>query len=110
MGLITSAYDHYIYSSCIRDPSNPLNAPTSVPLAINIYVDDFVLFSASINTEAKVQIILTRIILKDSLTHFTWHVSDDALDVHCNQASFAHKLVERFSMDKCATSPTPTPY
>ncbi len=42
--------------------------------------------------------------------HFTWIGNEDSLDVHLNQAGFARNLLERFGMDKRATSPISTPY
>ena len=43
-GLHQNAYDQHLFTSSIIDPSNPADTPSSVPLTLGLYVDDFVYF------------------------------------------------------------------
>jgi len=45
IGLIPNAHDPCFYTGFIHDPHNPSTPPSSAPLSIGLYVDDFVYFS-----------------------------------------------------------------
>jgi hypothetical protein len=51
LGLIPSAQDPFLYSGFIRDPNDPLGLPSSKPLSMGLYVDNFVYFLEDLAVE-----------------------------------------------------------
>ena len=119
MGLRPNAYDPCVFSGFISDPNDPADSPTSIPITVGIYVDDFVYFSTSDEVEAKFENILQHLIPVDFMgvvewflgIHFNWHQSSDGeVEVHLNQSGFARNLVESFNMHLRPRSPLASPY
>ncbi len=44
IGLTPSSYDPCLYSGFVQDPKDPFGSPSSTPLSMGLYVDDFVYF------------------------------------------------------------------
>lgn len=119
LGLKRNIYDPCLYTGFLRDPLHPDEPPSTVPITLGLYVDDFVFFSESDAVEARFQRLLSSRLSVDFMgdvewflgIHFTWkqHL-DGHLSVHMNQAGFAANLVERFGYHKRAPSPLATPY
>ncbi len=53
VGLKQNAYDLCLFSGNIIDPLDPSDSPSSSPLTLGLYVDDFVYFLANPEVEAK---------------------------------------------------------
>ena len=53
VGLKQNAYDSCLFSGNIIDPSDPYDSPSSSPLTLGLYVDDFVYFLADPAVQAK---------------------------------------------------------
>jgi hypothetical protein len=58
IGLQQNAYDPCLFTSHIVDPSDPLDSPSSSPLTLGIYVNNFVYFSEDPAVEAKFEHLL----------------------------------------------------
>jgi hypothetical protein len=94
-----------------KDPDDPTSVPSSAPLSLGLYVDDFVCFSENPAVEALFCCLLSAHCKVDFMgivewflgIHFYWRISSSAVLVHLNQSSFAANLVESFFWD-----PTPT--
>jgi hypothetical protein len=44
IALTPSSYNHCLYSGFVQDPKDPSGSPSSTPLSMGLYVDDFVYF------------------------------------------------------------------
>jgi hypothetical protein len=53
-----NAYDSYLFTSFIVDPSNPADTPSSVPLTVGLYVEDFVYVSKDPLVKENLQCLL----------------------------------------------------
>ena len=58
IGLQQNAYDPCLFSGNIIDPSEPINSPTSSPLTLGLYDDNFVYFLADPAVEEKFEQLL----------------------------------------------------
>ncbi len=58
LGLRQNAYNPCLFSGHVVDPSDPADTPSSDPLILGLYVDDFVYFSANSEVEAQFQRLL----------------------------------------------------
>jgi hypothetical protein len=58
VGLKQNSYDPCLFSGNIIDPTDPSDYPSSSPLTLGLYVDDFVYFSADPAVEAKFERLL----------------------------------------------------
>jgi hypothetical protein len=102
----------------IFNPSDPANTPSSDPLTLGLYVDDFVYFSAISEMEAKFQCLLKQHIKFNYMgmvewflgTHFQWSVTPAVVKVHLSQTGFASHLVEENNIHHCNITPNATPY
>ena len=102
LGLQQNAYDPCLFSGNILDPSDPLNSPSTSPLTLGIYVDDFVYFSEDPEVEAKFLCLLQEEVTADFMgsvewflgRHFQWMVTPDLIQVHLSQTGFASHLVK----------------
>ena len=119
MGLRPNSQDPCVFSGFVRDPDDPSDNPSSVPLTVGLYVDDFVYFSSADEVEAKFQRILGRLLPVDFMgdvewflgTHFLWHTSEEGhVDVHMNQAGYARNTAERFGRADRSITPDATPW
>jgi hypothetical protein len=118
MGLRPNPSDPCLFTGYIIDPTNPSVPPSTAPLTLGLYFDDFVYFSPVDSVETKYQEILSNLIAVDFMgivewflgTHFSWSITPSIVKVHMNQAGFAANLAERFQVDAKTPSPTITPY
>ena len=118
MGLVRNPYDPCVYSGFVSDPDDPSDSPSSEPLVLGLYVDDFVYFSASDEVEAKFQRILSKMIDVEFMgvvewflgTQFTWRRDKSETACHMCQAGFSRNLVEQFGRADKMMSPDATPY
>ncbi|EJK52060.1 hypothetical protein THAOC_28710, partial [Thalassiosira oceanica] len=102
----------------LRDPSNPSAPPSSVPLTLGLYVDDFVFFSESDEVEARFERLLGEQVPVDFMgvvewflgIQFSWSVTPDLVRVHLCQAGFAANLVESYDYHLKRPTPDATPY
>jgi hypothetical protein len=86
----------------VRDPSNILTVPLTVPLLLGLYVDDFVYFSEDPAVECLFERLLQECVKVDFMglvewflgIYFSWHFTSSRVDVHLNQTGFAANLVE----------------
>ena len=118
IGLRPSLEDPCLYTGFIVDPSNPSAAPSSSPLSLGMYVDDFVYFSADPAVEDLFCRLLRERCKVDFMgivewflgVHFSWRITPASVDVHMNQSGFATNLVESFARQERDRTPTATPY
>jgi hypothetical protein len=118
IGLTPSSYNPCLYSGFVQDPKDPSGSPSSTPLSMGLYVDDFVYFSEDPAVKALFK-RLTRKRITDNFMglvewflciHFSWRIAKSTVDVHMNQSGFAANLVEQFCRDKWEHTPDATPY
>ena len=118
LGLQQNAYDPCLFSGHVIDPSDPTDSPTSSPLTLGLYVDDFVYFSDDPAVEAKFERLLKHYSTVDFMgtvewflgTHFQWLVTPDVVKVHLSQTGFASHLVEENDVHLRNITPDATPY
>ncbi len=118
IGLHSSLEDPCLYTGCIIDPNNPTATPSSVPLSLGLYVDDFIYFSEDPNVEALFCCLLSERCQFDFMgivewflvVHFSWRITPNSVTVHLNQSGFAANLVESFFRESRDPMPTATPY
>jgi hypothetical protein len=118
LGLQQNAYDPCLFSGHVIDPSDPTGSPTSSPLTLGLYVDDFVYFSDDPAVEATFERLLKQYSTVDFMgtvewflgTHFQWLVSPDVVKVHLSQTGFASHLVEENDVHLRNITPDATPY
>jgi hypothetical protein len=118
IGLTPSSYDPCLYSGFVQDPKDPSVSPSSMPLSMGLYVDDFVFFLKDPADEALFKCLLREWIKVDFKglvewflgIHFSWRITKSTVDVHINQSGFAANLVKRFCRDKWDHTPDATPY
>ena len=60
-----NARDPCVFSGFVRDPEDPSDSPSAVPLTVGLYVDDFVYFSVSDEVEAKFERLLSKLVPVD---------------------------------------------
>ena len=65
MGLRPNLYDPCVYSGFVVDPDDDSDSPSTIPLTLGLYVDDFVFFSASDDVESKFERIISRLLEVD---------------------------------------------
>ena len=90
IGLQQTAYDPCLFSNHITDPSDLLKLPTSSPLALGIYLDDFVYFSKDPGVEAKFECLLEQYAMVNFMgmvewffgTQFQWLVTPGLVQLH----------------------------
>jgi hypothetical protein len=100
IGLYENPPDPCLFTGAINDPSNPADSPSSSPLTLGIYVDDFIYFSEDPAVKQKFETLLSSLVTVEFMgtvewflgTHFQWHAPDDIVSVHLSQTA-AH-LVE----------------
>jgi hypothetical protein len=118
LGLIPNAHDPCFYTGFLHDPHNHSAPPSSAPLSIGLYVDDFVYFSEDPAVESLFEQLLQEQVKVDFMglvewflgIHFSWRFTPSKVDVHLNQTGFAAHLVEQFFRDTWEPTPTSTPY
>ena len=118
LGLQQNAYDPCLFSGNIVDPAVPNDTPSSSPLSLGLYVDDFVFFSEDPAVEAKFQRLLQAEATVDFMgtvewflgTHFQWMVTPDLVQVHLSQTGFASHLVESNNIHLRNITHDATPY
>ena len=101
-GLQKNAYDPCLFSGHVIDPLDPLGSPSSSPLTLGLYVNDFVYFLDDPAVEAKFERLLqanATVNLMGTVewflgTNFQWMVMPDITQVHLSQTGFASHLVE----------------
>ncbi len=110
--------DPCLYTGFIWDPSNPSAPPSSLPLSLGLYMDDFVYFSKDPKVEALFCRLLSERCKVDFMgivkwflgVHFSWRITPSSVDVHLNQSGFATNLVKSFALQARIKTPTATPY
>ncbi len=99
LGLQQNVYDPCLFNGHIHGLSNPANEPSSVPLTLGLYVDNFVYFSEDFAVEDKIQLTQYEFITVDFMgevewflgTHFQWMITLDTVQVHLSQTGFVAK-------------------
>ena len=92
MGFKSNPYDPCVCSGYIRDPDNPADEDSAVPLTMGLCADDFVFFSPDSAVEEKFQRTLSRLVKADCMvtvewflgTHFSWRQTPEETAVHMN--------------------------
>jgi hypothetical protein len=118
VGLKQNPYDPCLFSGKIIDPTAPSDSPSSSPLTLGLYVNDFVYFSADPAVEAKFERLLQQHSTVEYMgtvewflgTHFQWLVTPDTVKVHLSQTGFASHLVEDNNIHLRNITPDATPY
>jgi hypothetical protein len=118
LGLRQNAYDPCLFSGNIVDPSNPADSPSSEPLTLGLYVDDFVYFLTDPEVEAKFKRLLKQQVTVDFMgrvewflgTHFQWSVTPDVVQVHLSQTGFTSHLVDENNIHHRNITPNTAPY
>jgi hypothetical protein len=95
-----------------------MKMPSSSPVSLGVYVDDFVYFSEDLEVEHCFEQLLTASVTVEFMgnvdwflgTHFQWSCSNGAVCVHLSQTGFASHLVEDNNVHTCNTTPDATPY
>ncbi len=102
IGLTPSSYNPCLYSGSVRDPKDPSGSPSSTPLSMGLYVDDFVYFLEDPAVKALFERLLRERIKVDFTglvewflsIHFSWRITKSVVDVHMNQLGFAANLIK----------------
>jgi hypothetical protein len=118
MGLSQNKYDPCLFTGCVIDPENPADTPSTTPIALGLYVDDFVYFSSDPAVEEKFQRILKQMITVHFMgmvewflgTHFQWLITPEVVSVHLSQTGFAANLVEENNIHLWNITHDATPY
>jgi hypothetical protein len=100
------------------DPSNPTAEPSSAPLTLGIYVNNFIYFSEDPQVECRFEQLLAYLVKVKFMgtvdwflgTHFQWLSSDDNVSIHMSQTGFAAHLVEDNNVHIWNITPDATPY
>jgi hypothetical protein len=72
LGLHQNAYIPCLFTGSIVDPSNPADTPSSAPLTLDLYVDDFVYFSEGPAVNTKFQHLLNNLISVEVMGTVKW--------------------------------------
>ncbi len=107
-----------MYSGFIQDPSDPTGTKLTYPLALGLYVDDFVYFSKDLAVESLFSRLLTKCCKVDFMgivnwflgVHFSWRLTLSVITVHLSQSGFASNLFDSFHLLERNQTPTATPY
>jgi hypothetical protein len=91
---------------------------SSIPLSLELYVNDFVYFSKDLAIETLFERLLKEWIKVDFMSlaewflviHFLWHFTKLKMVVHLNQSGHATNLSKQFSRDSWDPTPTATLY
>ncbi len=118
MGLTQNKYDPCLFTGRVIDPSNPTDMPTTSPIALGLYIDDFVYFSADPAVEEKFQRILKELVTVDFMgtvewflgTHFQWMLTPENVTFHLSQTGFAANLAEENNIHHLSITHDATPY
>jgi hypothetical protein len=118
LGLHENASNPYLFTGIIIDPSNPSVEPSSTPLTLGIYVDDFVYFSEDPQVECQFEQLLANLVTVKFMgtvdwflgTHFQWLSFADIVSIHMSQTGFAAHLVEDNNVHMANITPNATPY
>ena len=118
MGLKQNPYDPCLFTGHLFDPDDPSDTPSSEPITLGLYVDDFIYFSADDAVEKKFERLLAKSLAVDFMgtvewflgIHFQWKMTDSEVACHLNQAAFAANLVEQFNQHHKNPTPAATPY
>lgn len=118
LGLCQNAYDPCLFTGSISDHNDPTDSPSSSPLTLGIYVDDFTYFSADPDVKCKFQLLLKKYVTVNFMgpiewflgQHFQWKITSNEVHVHLSQTGFASHLVEDNNIHLCSITSDATPY
>jgi hypothetical protein len=118
LGLKDNASNSCLFTGNLIDPSNLAAEPSTAPLTLGIYVDDFVYFSEDPQVERRFEQLLADLVTVDFMgtvdwflgTHFQWPLYPDSVSVHMNQTGFAAHMVEDNNVHTRNITPDATPY
>ncbi len=118
LGLKDNASNPCLFTGNLIDPSNPVGEPSTAPLTLSIYVDDFVYFSEDPQVKRRFKQLLADLVTVDFMgtvdwflgTHFQWSSSPDSISVHMNQTGFSVHLVKDNNVHTRNIIPDATPY
>jgi hypothetical protein len=118
IGLQQNAYDPYLFSGHIIDPLDTLDSPSSYPLTLSIYINNFIYLSEDPAVEAKFECLIEEYAIADFMgtvewfldTQFQWIVTPDPVQVHLSQTGFASHLVEGNNIHLHNVTPNATLY
>jgi hypothetical protein len=91
-----------MYSGFVQDPKDPSGSPSSMPLSMGLYDDDFVYFLEDPAVKALFKCLLRERIKVDFMglvewflgIHVSWQITKSMVDVHMNQLDFAANLIK----------------
>jgi hypothetical protein len=118
MGLHQNEYDPRLFTGQVINPSIPADMPSTSPIALGLYIDDFVYFSVDPAVEEKFQHILKELVTVNFMgrvewflgTHFQWMITPEIVTVHLSQTGFAANLVKENNIHHCSITHDATPY
>jgi hypothetical protein len=110
--------DPCLFTGHVFDPSNPNDSPSSSPLTLGLYVDDFVYFSEDPPIKQKNLALLLPLITVEFMgtvewflgTHFQWLASNNIVLVHLSQTGFAMHLIKDNNIQTWNVTLDVTPY
>jgi hypothetical protein len=115
--LYQNAYDPCLFTGFVVNPTNPADTPSSVPLTLGLYVNNFIYFLEDPAVEEKFQRLLKDLITVEFMgmvewflgTHFQWLLTPDRVKVHLSRTGFAAHLVEENNVHLQNVTPDATP-
>ncbi len=116
--LIPNPHDPCFYTGFFCNPRDLSVMVSSIPLSLELYVNDFVYFSKDLAIETLFERLLKEWIKVDFMSlaewflviHFLWHFTKLKMVVHLNQSGHATNLSKQFSRDSWDPTPTATLY
>jgi hypothetical protein len=118
LGLKSNSLDLCLFMGHIVDSSHPEFPPSTSPITLGLYVDNFRYFSKDPAIEQLFDRLLSQLVTVDFLgtvewflcTHFQWLVSHEKVSVHLSQIGFGTHLVKENNVHKRNITPDATPY
>jgi hypothetical protein len=117
IGLQANSSDPFLYTGHIIDPSNPGAPPSTSPLTLGLYMDDFIYFLEDPKVEWLFESLLSSLITVNFMGTVEWFLSthfkrnkSDKVSVHLSQTSFAAHLVEDNNAHLRDITPDAHPY
>ncbi len=115
--LCKNASDPCLLTGQVVDPLYPAVPATSLPLTLDLYIDNIVYFSKDPAVEQKFEALLSQIITVEFMgtvkwflgTHFQWLITDGIVTVHHSQMGFSTHLVEDNNIHTLYVTPNATP-
>jgi hypothetical protein len=118
LGLRDNFLGPCLFTGTIINPSNPAVPPSTAPLTLGLYVDNFIYFSEDPEVKHQFKQLLADLITVEFMgtidwflgTHFQWFYSNVAVSVHLSQMGFAAHLIKSNNAHSQNITPDTTPY